>query len=159
MCFCHLSQSLYRSSPFNQSCRVLWSTRVALFWPIRTVLFGPIKLQGFGVFICMRTGQSGIRGQGLLSVSGSESVLSLSMEDWRLCFPRWAEILRMSCQNRMERISTGQGRLAQNKADHRGPGHSYLAREGPGQRAASQLFCFHSRAVPQLSCSTAVLFS
>lgn len=44
--------------------------RNALFWPIRTVPFEPIKLWGFGVLICVRTGQSGIRsGTFLLYVS------------------------------------------------------------------------------------------
>lgn len=51
---------ILRLSSFNWSCAAIAPSAL---WSIRTVYFGPIKLQEFGVFTCVKIGQSGTRGR------------------------------------------------------------------------------------------------
>lgn len=111
-------------SPSTQSCAAISSS--ASLWtsqsrPMRTVTFRSIKLWGFGCLIRMRMNKSCTRSKDSDCVSqpssGSESVLSLSTEDWRLHLPSWSsntnnETANMSHWSRAKCTSTGQSRAA-----------------------------------------------
>ena len=101
----------------------------------------------------MRTDQSGARDGICVCInqvsSTLGSTLSLSTEDWRLCFSGWVETPKLSCQCRAlaDQRSVRQTSKEQNiSASWKGAqsqGHPWLL---------PQPCCFHSCAVSLLSC-------
>lgn len=73
-------------------------------------------------------------------------------KDWRLHLPGWDETWKISLQSReADQHNAKQTGTKWDRLDRGAAEHSHVAREGPGPRTVSQLCCFHSHAVPQLS--------
>lgn len=121
-------------SPSNWRCPAISPssslTKAATIWPNKIVLYGPIKMQG-----------SGDHGQGFGSIEASSPLVLVA----HFSFPSETHdcVSWLSCNTEdavLEPSHVGQGRLAQNGADHGETEQVFTEQSRTDQRTAEQSY-------------------